>query len=73
MEQSCYVLCDTWTKNGLSMWVVAMMVSPGLGLGFAGSTSNLRFCIIMVKKMKRVLLARDSPRHILFPIPKGVN
>ena len=55
------------------MWVVAMMVSSGFGLGFAGSTSNLIFCIIMVKNMKMLLLARDSPRHILFPIPNGVN
>ena len=55
------------------MLVISMMVAVGSGLGLAGSTSNLRFCSIMVKKMKMLLLAKDSPRHTLFPIPNGVN
>ena len=68
-----YFLCDTFTKNGFNLWVVIMMLSSGLGLGFFESTSNLRFCINIVKKMKMLHFANDMPRHILLPIPNGTN
>ena len=57
-------------ENGCGPYVIPAW---GLTSGMLPSeVSNLKCLMMFAKKRKFSILARFSPRHLLFPIPKGM-